>query len=119
MYDFKFGSHLNVENLFFEEINGTNWNEFKGSVFRRGKTSTIYGNLLIHKLDVENLKVEALDGVVVDNFFTKTTDQVVDSVIHFRNVDIAKNLNCRVINNVDMLDTIVAKPGEVVVIKGN
>lgn len=118
LYDFEFDSSLTVQNLTFTEINGVSWDKFSNSVFRIGKSSIITGNLKISQLSVENLKANAIDGVNVSDFFTKTTDQVVACTIHFHNIYVDTHFNCSQINDLDIRDVISVIPGDVIVVKG-
>lgn len=103
----------------FKEINGIDWEQFNKSVFRIGRNLIVNGNLKINKLTVGNLKTKAIDGVKVNDFFTTTTDQIVNSTIHFRTVSIATNFNCNNINDLDIpKDALTFTPNTSIVIKG-
>lgn len=46
-FHFKFDSHLIVNNLHFNEMNGVRWDRLKDSVFRYGATTQITGTTRI------------------------------------------------------------------------
>ncbi|CAH1961343.1 unnamed protein product [Acanthoscelides obtectus] len=91
--------NVEIENLFVEEINGVNWNEFINSVFVVGNTTHIDGPLFISKLKTGNLTVKTLNGIPVDKFLTTSTDQVIKSNISFDTIFV-KNINVNITNGI-------------------
>lgn len=102
LYHFKFGSHLNVENLNVGEINGVNFDAFKNSAFRIGKSRTILGNLKLAKLNANKLTVKTIDNIDAGDFLTTNTDQNVSSTIHFRNIHVRNNTDCGNVNGANV-----------------
>lgn len=108
-----------VENLSIAEINGVNWDKLSKLVFRRGISSKITGNLRVNQFSVEHLKAKTINNIQVNDLFTTTTDQTVNSVIHFQSVDVGTNINSKNINGMDLQkEAVVVSPTNVTVVQG-
>lgn len=103
------GSHNKIE---VERINGVDWNEFVKTVFRKGQSMQINGNVIFtNHTKIGNLFTGELNGVNPDDFLTITTPQKIETNLYILGMHV-NELQCGALNNMPRFADNVALIGE-------
>lgn len=93
-------------------INGVEWDEFVRSLFRKGRSTQINGNLIFAKpATIQNLFTNELNDVDPTDFLTITTNQTIETNIVLSGIH-APELRCGAINGMPRFAENVALIGE-------
>lgn len=103
------GPHNKIE---VEQINGVEWNEFVKSLFRKGQSTRINGNVIFTtQLRIGSLFTGQLNGVDPDDFLTITTPQRIETNVLISGMHV-NELQCGALNNMPRFAENVALIGE-------
>lgn len=111
-------SDISQSKIEVRSINGVDWDEFVKSVFRKGRSTQINGNIIFTKrATIQNLFTIDLNGKDPDDFLTITTDQIIETNMFLQGMHVPE-LKCGAINNMPRFAENVALIGENNIING-
>lgn len=91
--------NINVNNLRVSKLNNVEWQSFYENLFLKDDRDSINGNLIFQNFTkINKITVGFLNGVPVDNLFTTSTDQVIQSDV-FVNKFYVENAATNTVNN--------------------
>lgn len=90
---------INVNNLRVSKLNNIKWQSFYENLFLKDNRESINGNLIFQNFTkINKITVGFLNGVPVDNLFTTSTDQLIQSDV-FVNKFFVENAATSTVNN--------------------
>lgn len=90
---------INVNNLRVAKLNNIEWQSFYENLFLKDDRDSINGNLIFQNFTkINKITVDFLNGVPVDNLFTTSTDQIIQSDV-FVNKFYVENAATNTVNN--------------------
>lgn len=95
---YNFAPNLTINNLFVENINEINFEQFKNSVFRLGVTNTIHGHLTFANLEATEMNFDTISKK--SEFLTYSTNQTINSTITISHI-YAHDIKTNKINGVE------------------
>ncbi|XP_063929204.1 uncharacterized protein LOC135141748 [Zophobas morio] len=100
---YSFAENVKIDNLWVQNIDGVNFDEFRNSVFRIGHGDTIDGNLIFTQLQAKEMFFKTLSNQ--SSFFTTSTNQTVTSSITISKI-FAENVKTTTINGIDFRNSV-------------
>lgn len=95
----EFFGDINVNNLRVSKLNNIKWQSFYENLFLKDNRESINGNLIFQNFTkINKITVGFLNGVPVDNLFTTSTDQLIQSDV-FVNKFFVENAVTSTVNN--------------------
>lgn len=101
---YSFDPNLQIENLWIDNINEINFDEFKHSVFRIGNEQAIVGNLIFESIEAENGYFDTINGR--KTHLTTFTNQIITSDIFIDKI-FSKDVEANFTNGVEFGKSVV------------
>lgn len=83
-----------------KSINGIDWDTFVKSVYRKGVSTAINGNLFVSfPTSTQSILTNEINGVPVANLMTLGTDQVIDTNLFVKEILAPGGVNAKIFND--------------------